>query len=173
MVAPCFRLSKSWRAPSRRKWMRSFRATNTADRKNDPTDATRLRAYCPNRHWGESQMAMKRVAPPPSDEQLAAAEQTDNIRRRDREDEIADQQEQERLVLAGEAESEARAAVRASASVLESRPMQEEEPINVETTPPIIRKTRKTRTPKPDTAAPAETSSPPLQAKILTEEIIQ
>ena len=113
---------------------------------------------------------MKRVAPPPSDEQLAAAEQTDNIRRRDREAEIADQQEQERLALAGEPESEARAAVRASASVLESRPMQEEEPINVETTPPIIRKTRKTRTLKPDTAAPAETSSPPLQTPLEQEE---
>jgi len=74
---------------------------------------------------------MRRVAPAPSDEQLAAAEQTDNIRRRDREAANADQQEQERLAAAGDPEAQERvanlAAVAASASVLDSRPIQPEE----------------------------------------------
>ena len=122
---------------------------------------------------------MKRVAPPPSDEQLAAAEQTDNIRRRDREAEIADQQEQERLALAGEPESEARAAVRASASVLESRPMQAEEEPGAETkpaedhsnhgadNPPISR--RKTRRPRSLSQLFGD-APPPLQTPLEQEE---
>jgi hypothetical protein len=125
---------------------------------------------------------LKRVAPPPSDEQLFAAEQTDNIRRRDREAEIADQQEQERLVLAGEPESEARAAVRASASVLESRPMQEEEKEDAETkpaedrsdhgadNPPVSR--RKIKRPRRIITEPAW-EPPLLPQKITTEEIIE
>lgn len=76
---------------------------------------------------------MKRVAPPPSDEQLASAEQTDTIRRRDRLAAIADQQEQERLAAAGE--PTAQEALKAMASVLDSRPIGEEEPIDADSTP--------------------------------------
>ena len=68
-------------------------------------------------------MSARRVAPPASDEQLAAAEETENIRRRDQLAAIEDQQEQERLAAAGDPEAvERMAAVRASASVLSSRP---------------------------------------------------
>ena len=77
---------------------------------------------------------MRRVAPAPSDEQLAAAEQTDNIRRREREAANADQQEDERLALAGDPDAtervQNRAAIAASASVLDSRPIQPEEEKN-------------------------------------------
>jgi hypothetical protein len=71
---------------------------------------------------------MKRVAPAPSDAQLAAAEQTDTIRRRDRIAAIEDQQEDERLALAGDPEAQNRMAIRASASVLGSTPIPPEEP---------------------------------------------
>src|SRR5208283_702198 len=72
-------------------------------------------------------MTIRRIAPPPSDDQLAAAEQTDNVRRRDRLAQVEDEQEQERLANAGDPEAvekvNNRAAIRASASVLDSRPV--------------------------------------------------
>src|SRR5271168_3759332 len=72
-------------------------------------------------------MTVRRIAPPPSDDQLAAAEQTDNVRRRDRLAQVEDEQEQERLANAGDPEAvekvNNRAAIRASASVLDSRPV--------------------------------------------------
>lgn len=93
-------------------------------------------------------MSIKRVAPAPTDEQLAAAEQTEIVRRRDREAAIEDEQEQERLALAGEPESEARVALRASASVLNSRPVGIQEPEDERTpstteAPPTPRRNRR------------------------------
>ncbi len=74
---------------------------------------------------------MKRVAPAPSDAALAAAEQTDTIRRRDRIAAIEEQQEDEKLALAGDPEAQERmskrAAILASASVLGSTPIPPEE----------------------------------------------
>lgn len=85
-------------------------------------------------------MTVRRIAPPPSDDQLAAAEQTDNVRRRDRLAQVEDEQEQERLAKAGDPEAlekvNARAAIRASASVLDSRPVGGSDDDNLREEPP-------------------------------------
>lgn len=113
---------------------------------------------------------MKRVAPPPSDEQLAAAERTDNVRRLNREAQIEDEQEQERLALAGE--PTAKEAIKAMASVIDSRPVGEEEPTDDnkttaqtsrEVTPPINRKPRKTKPRDADHRKSEASESPPPQ----------
>ncbi len=108
---------------------------------------------------------MKRVAPAPSDAQLAAAEQTDTIRRRDRIAAIKDQQEDERLALAGDPEAQNRMAIRASASVLGSTPIPPEEPKDDQ--PPIstrvVKNCSQSRKSKRTTQRPADETAPPTE----------
>lgn len=64
---------------------------------------------------------MRRVIPAPTDEELAAAEQTENARRANRIAEIEDEQEERRLASAGDPDAAA-----ALASVLGGRPVGDE-----------------------------------------------
>jgi hypothetical protein len=66
-------------------------------------------------------MARRNTLPPPTDEELAAAEQTELRRRRERMDEIEKAQEEARLARAGD--PDAKEALNATASVLASKPV--------------------------------------------------
>ena len=81
----------------------------------------------------------KRTLIAPTDEQLAAAEQTELRRRRDRIAELEDQQEQERLAQAGD--PDAKAALNATASVLAGTPIGDDDEARHDAPPTNNRKT--------------------------------
>lgn len=84
---------------------------------------------------------IRRISPPLSDEELAAAERTENARTQARIEQIEDEKEQTRLAAAGDPDAVAALeSLRAGASVLSGRPAIDEDE------PPVL--TPKVRKPK-------------------------
>jgi hypothetical protein len=89
----------------------------------------------------KNQPQLRRVRPPLTDEELAAAEQTQSVRDRAAQEKLVDEQEQTRLALAGD--PDAMAALAAGASALLGRPVEPDEPA-----PPEPARERKRNAPK-------------------------